>query len=36
MNGICICRIRWPRLFVMIRGVRYEVEPAEADISTRG
>jgi hypothetical protein len=35
MNGsACICLIRWPRLYVVIEGVRYEVEPAEADSPT--
>jgi hypothetical protein len=27
----CICLTRWPRLYVAIEGVRYEVEPAVAD-----
>ena len=30
----CICLIRWPRLYVRIEGVRYEVEPAETDTPT--
>ncbi|BCY11125.1 hypothetical protein [Actinoplanes sp. L3-i22] len=35
MNGsACICLIRWPRLYVVIEGVRYEVEPAAADTPT--
>jgi hypothetical protein len=32
MNGsACICLVRWPRLYVVIESMRYEVEPAEAD-----
>ena len=31
MNGTCICRFHWPRLYALIDGVRYEVEPCEAD-----
>ncbi|BEL04989.1 hypothetical protein Q0Z83_031800 [Actinoplanes sichuanensis] len=27
----CICLTRWPRLYILIEGVRYEVEPAETD-----
>jgi hypothetical protein len=35
MSGAtCICRIRWPRLYIAIEGVRHEVEPAEADSPT--
>ena len=35
MNGTaCICVIRWPRLYVVIEGVQYEVEPAVADSPT--
>jgi hypothetical protein len=35
MNGsACICLIRLPRLDVVIDGVRYEVEPPEADTPT--
>ena len=30
----CICLIRWPRLYVVIDGVRHEVEPAVADSPT--
>jgi hypothetical protein len=30
----CICLIRWPRLYVVIEGVRYEVEPTVADTAT--
>jgi hypothetical protein len=30
----CICLTRWPRLYVVIEGVRYEVEPAVADSPT--
>ncbi|GAA0451560.1 hypothetical protein Aca07nite_56140 [Actinoplanes capillaceus] len=30
----CICLTRWPRLYVLIEGVRYEVEPAVADSPT--
>jgi hypothetical protein len=30
----CICLIRWPRLYVVIEGVRYEVERTVADTAT--
>jgi hypothetical protein len=35
MNGsACICLIRWPRLYGVMEGTRYEVEPAEAETPT--
>ena len=34
MNGTCICLIRWPRLYVVIDGVRCEAEPCETDTPT--
>jgi hypothetical protein len=30
----CICLTRWPWLYVLIEGVRHEVEPAVADSPT--
>jgi len=33
-SSACICLTRWPRLHIVIEGVRYEVEPAEADTPT--
>lgn len=30
----CICLTRWPRLYVVIEGVRREVEPTVADTAT--
>ncbi len=34
MSAACTCLIRWRRLYAVIDGVRYAVEPAVADTAT--
>ena len=34
MNGTCACRVHWQRLYTVVEGMRYEVEPTTADTPT--
>jgi len=31
MSAACTCLIRWRRLYTVIEGIRYEVEPTPVD-----
>jgi hypothetical protein len=33
-TAACLCPIRWRRLYAMIEGTRYEVEPSLGDTAT--
>ncbi|MFY1686182.1 hypothetical protein ACN265_32180 [Micromonospora sp. WMMD730] len=34
MSTVCTCPARWRRLYTVIEGVRYRVEPATANTAT--